>query len=114
MKEKAETEKIEKESALPEKSEEKSQQKESQDKGKSGSATKEKMIKIKESEHGLLMTGMKNFQIVNGGQTTASIHAASRNRNIDLSKIFVQMKLSIIDADQAIGIVPKISQYANT
>lgn len=71
-------------------------------------------VEIKESEHGLLMTGMMNFQIVNGGQTTASIYAASRNRAIDLSKIFVQMKLSIIDPDQAIGIVPKISQYANT
>lgn len=71
-------------------------------------------VEIKKSEHGLIMTAMKNFQIVNGGQTTASIHAASRNRKIDLSKVFVQMKLSIIEPDQAIAIVPKISQYANT
>ena len=39
-------------------------------------------VEIKESKHGLLMTSIKNFQIVNGGQTTASLHAASRNRNI--------------------------------
>jgi len=67
-----------------------------------------------ESDHGLLMTSMKNFQIVNGGQTTASIHAASRTKDIDLSKIFIQMKLSIVQAEQAVKIVPKISQYANT
>ena len=49
---------------------------------------------------------MRNFQIVNGGQTTASILSASDNRyrtnhklidKIDISKIFVQMKLSVIE-----------------
>ena len=62
----------------------------------------------------LLLTKMRNFQIVNGGQTTASIHAAMRNREVDLDRIFVQMKLSIVDPDRAIEIVPKISEYANS
>ena len=66
------------------------------------------------SPTGLLLTGMRNFQIVNGGQTTASIHAALRNREADLDRIFVQMKLSIVNSDKAIEIVPKISEYANT
>ena len=66
------------------------------------------------SPKGLLLTGMRNFQIVNGGQTTASIHAALRNREADLDRIFVQMKLSIVNSDKAIEIVPKISEYANT
>ena len=66
------------------------------------------------SPNGLLLTGMRNFQIVNGGQTTASIHAALRNREVDLDRVFVQMKLSIVNSDRALEIVPKISEYANT
>ena len=65
------------------------------------------------SEDGLLLTGLRNFQIVNGGQTTASIHAAKR-RNADLSKVFVQMKLSIVPPEKTIDIVPKISEFANS
>lgn len=70
-------------------------------------------ITSRESADGLLLTGLKNLQIVNGGQTTASIHAAMR-RNADLSKVFVQMKLSIVPPDKAIDIVPKISEFANS
>jgi len=70
-------------------------------------------ITTRVSEDGLLLTGLKNLQIVNGGQTTASIHAAKR-RNVDLSKVFVQMKLSIVPPEKAIDIVPKISEFANS
>ncbi|MBX9701124.1 MAG: AIPR family protein, partial [Acetobacteraceae bacterium] len=69
-------------------------------------------ITTRVSEGGLLLTGLRNLQIVNGGQTTASIHAAKR-RNADLSKVFVQMKLSIVPPEKAIDIVPKISEFAN-
>jgi len=61
----------------------------------------------------LVLTGLQNLQIVNGGQTTASIHAASR-RKADLSKVFVQMKLSIVPSERAIEVVPKISEFANS
>lgn len=71
-------------------------------------------IEALESPNGLLLTGMRNFQIVNGGQTTASIHAALRNKEVDLDQVFVQMKLSIVNSDRALEIVPKISEYANT
>lgn len=70
-------------------------------------------ITTRSSEDGLLLTGLRNLQIVNGGQTTASIHAAKR-RNADLSKVFVQMKLSIVPPEKAIDIVPKISEFANS
>lgn len=70
-------------------------------------------ITTRTSDEGLLLTGLRNLQIVNGGQTTASIHAAKR-RNADLSKVFVQMKLSIVPPDKAIDIVPKISEFANS
>ena len=71
-------------------------------------------IETVESNNGLLLTGIRNFQIVNGGQTTASIHAALRNKEVDLDKVFVQMKLSIVNSDRAMEVVPKISEYANT
>lgn len=56
---------------------------------------------------------LHNLQIVNGGQTTASLHAALLKKT-DLSRVHVQMKLSIIDSDLATEIVPKISEYANS
>ncbi|MHB8794815.1 MAG: AIPR family protein [Candidatus Nanopelagicales bacterium] len=62
---------------------------------------------------GLTVTKIKNLQIVNGGQTTASIHEALR-RKVPLDRVFVQMKLSVIPHDRAIEIVPKISEYANS
>ena len=71
-------------------------------------------VEFDESPNGLLITGLRNFQIVNGGQTTASIHAALRNKEVSLDRVFVQMKLSIVDPEKASEIVPKISQYANS
>ena len=61
----------------------------------------------------LLLRRLKNFQIVNGGQTTASVHVAKRNK-VDVSQTFVQMKLSVVDPDRALNLVPKISEYANS
>src|SRR3954451_11729784 len=61
----------------------------------------------------LKLTRVRNLQIVNGGQPTASIHAASRKK-VDLSKVFVQMKLSIIPPARALEVVPKISEFANS
>jgi hypothetical protein len=63
---------------------------------------------------GLVITELRNFQIVNGGQTTASIHAASRQKAESLSRVFVQMKLSIVPQERALEVVPKISEYANS
>ena len=68
----------------------------------------------KEDEEGqIILTRLKGLQVVNGGQTTASIHAAYR-KGIDLSKVFVQMKLSIVDPDRTMDVVPRISEYANS
>ena len=58
---------------------------------------------------------ISNLQIVNGGQTTASIYNTARKEKIDISKIFVQVKFSIIeDSDQYSDIVARISRYSNT
>ncbi|MDE2837956.1 MAG: AIPR family protein [Chloroflexota bacterium] len=71
-------------------------------------------IETEESPFGLLLTGMRNFQIVNGGQTTASIHEALGNKEADLGRVFVQMKLSVVEPERALEVVPKISEYANS
>ena len=58
-----------------------------------------------------------DMQIVNGGQTTASIFNAYKDKKIpsDLSKVFVQMKLSVISSPENMDIiVPRISAFANT
>ncbi|MDE0694752.1 MAG: AIPR family protein [Boseongicola sp.] len=55
-----------------------------------------------------------NLQIVNGGQTTASVLYAKDQSRADLSDVFVQMKLSVIEPERVEEIVPKISRYANT
>ncbi len=59
---------------------------------------------------------IKNLQIVNGGQTTASLFSskADKKNSADLSKVFVQLKLSIVDSNIAEEIIPNISRYANT
>ncbi len=60
---------------------------------------------------------IRDMQIVNGGQTTASIFNARNDRKIpvDLSQVFVQMKISVIHSEADMDeIVPRISTYANT
>lgn len=54
------------------------------------------------------------LQIVNGGQTTASLHYALTRDKADLSDARVQMKLTEVDPDRLAEIVPKISEYSNT
>jgi hypothetical protein len=56
---------------------------------------------------------INNLQIVNGGQTTASIHAAFRAKK-DLARVSVQMKLSIVPNAESSKVVPLISRYANS
>jgi hypothetical protein len=76
-------------------------------------ATTEKVI-IRNDQQGLRLVGLQNFQIVNGGQTTASIHAASRTKGTDLSRVFVQMKLSVVPRESAATVVSCISLFANS
>lgn len=60
---------------------------------------------------------IRDMQIVNGGQTTASIFNAKIDKKYtaDLSQVFVQMKISVIhSADDMDEIVPRISTFANT
>lgn len=58
---------------------------------------------------------LTDLQIVNGGQTTASIANYMREATgDDLSKVFVQMKLVVVDASKYEALVPDIAKFANT
>lgn len=54
-----------------------------------------------------------DLQIVNGGQTTASLAFAKRKDGADLTGIFVQMKLSVVSEELSGELIPKISEYSN-
>lgn len=71
-------------------------------------------VKVQASGEGLQITRIKDLQIVNGGQTTASLFHTARRDKVPLDGIFVQMKLSIIDNEDSETVVPRISEYANT
>jgi AIPR protein len=64
--------------------------------------------------HGMLER-VSDFQIVNGGQTTASIFHAVKKEKMDISQVVVQVKLTVLsDAQRVSEIVPLISKYANS
>lgn len=58
---------------------------------------------------------INNLQIVNGGQTTASIYAASEKYKVDLSEVNVPMKLSVVKKlDIHSSFVSSVAEFANT
>lgn len=63
-----------------------------------------------------ILKAIKNFQIVNGGQTTASIFKAREaESNINLIGAFVQVKLIVISEDQNVNeLASKISKSSNS
>lgn len=72
-------------------------------------------LRLKKTENGYLIESIKDFQIVNGGQTTASIYHTWKKDKADLKDIVVQVKLSIIkDKNNFAEIVSRIAEYANT
>jgi hypothetical protein len=61
------------------------------------------------------LRAVRDFQIVNGGQTTASIFHALKREKTDVSNVVVQVKLTVLTDPERVGdIVPLISKYANS
>ena len=67
---------------------------------------------LKDGRNGILE--LQGMQIVNGGQTTASIHRAAKEFEADLSKVYVQGKIVTVDSARFNEVVPLISRYANS
>jgi hypothetical protein len=65
------------------------------------------------------ITKMKNFQIVNGGQTSATVYRMGKEKNA-LDNVYVQMKLVIVKEDKTedqsdkSDLLMKISRFSNT
>lgn len=73
-------------------------------------------VETKVINNQLFVTKLNDFQIVNGGQTTASLyHTQKKYKDADLNSISVQMKLTVIkDIDKKNIEVPNIARYANS
>lgn len=61
----------------------------------------------------LLITAFTNLQIINGGQTTVTLAATSIKNNADLSGIYVQMKLTVLNVTDP-ELIRNIATYANS
>ena len=78
------------------------------------SVTASKVTLRKSSEGNYHLLSADDFQIVNGGQTTASIARCVREDKADVSAIGVAMKLTVVPESLIDELVPRISRYANT
>lgn len=73
-------------------------------------------VKLEKRADGRMgLARVKDFQIVNGGQTTASIYHALKKERLSVDDVVVQMKLTVLKEPKKIGeLVPLIARYANS
>ena len=76
-----------------------------------------KEVEIESTEKGNFIIGARDFQIINGGQTTASLSNTRYKDRADLRGIYVQMKLTEIDEsdpDRSTELIRNISRSSNS
>lgn len=79
-----------------------------------GISTTASAIEIGHRETGeLIIKSFTSLQIINGGQTTATLAATSIKNNADLSGIYVQMKLTVLNQTDP-DLIRYIATYANS
>jgi len=76
-------------------------------------------VSFERSEQGLFLVSARDFQIINGGQTTASLSSARHDyKNVNISAIFVPMKLTVIgqtlEEESATKLIQDISRSSNS
>ena len=79
-----------------------------------GIAATASAAKVCADANGLRLTHVTDLQIVNGGQTTATLAGAMTDKDIGLTQTFVQMKLSVLPAETSGKYIPLIARYANS
>jgi len=79
-----------------------------------GIAATASAVEIRRGTDGVFITSARDLQIVNGGQTTASLAAARRTEKAKLQATYVPMKLSVIDPVASGEMIPQISRFANS
>ncbi|OAZ98623.1 hypothetical protein A9G50_03690 [Klebsiella quasipneumoniae subsp. similipneumoniae] len=74
-------------------------------------------VQIESTSEGQRLIAAKDFQIINGGQTTASLSNARYKDKCNLNEVFVQMKLTVIEKiadEEAIKLIQDISRSSNS
>ena len=74
-------------------------------------------VVIENTDHGRFITFARDFQIINGGQTTASLSNARYKDKATLDTIYVQMKLTAIDEttpEESDELIRNISRSSNS
>lgn len=84
-----------------------------------GITTTASEVKVENIQGQYFITNIRGLQIVNGGQTTASLansleNDKRENSESKINNIFVPMKLSKVTLEKAHEIIPNISRYANS
>ena len=70
-------------------------------------------VEIGREGGGIVLTGLRTFRSSTAARPPHPFMRRAERRTSS-SNVFVQMKLSIVDPERAMEIVPKISEYANT
>src|SRR5690606_10761122 len=73
--------------------------------------TAKKIILSKDNKK---ITNIADLQIINGGQTTASLTTAWSKDKVSLDNIFVPMKITVIKSDEYDEMIQNISKFANS
>lgn len=60
------------------------------------------------------IVSLEDFQIVNGGQTTASLDHAKRYLGLSLEKVSIQAKINVIDVKNHPTFIDDVSNFANS
>lgn len=74
-------------------------------------------VKVETTEKGCFIVSARDFQIINGGQTTASLSNTRHKDKADISNIYVQMKMTVIDEtseDRTVELIRNISRSSNS
>lgn len=80
-----------------------------------GIACTAESIVLDRNANGVVIKSIKDLQIINGGQTTASLTSAFLKDKSHLENIFVPVKITVIRSkEQYDDMVSKISKYANS
>ena len=77
-----------------------------------GIACTAKSVKLSKDER--YIEEMEDLQIINGGQTTASLTSAKVKDKYSLDNIFIPMKLTVIKNSEYDSMIQSIAKYANS
>jgi len=78
------------------------------------SATVESLEIVNDHMNRPAIRSVTGFQVVNGGQTMASIHRADKVDKAEVNDVFVQAKITVVPPDKIEALAPLISRYANS